>query len=222
MDTMFPAVESGVEVDVRGWSFDLGTELLSCDGIIPGGYSPVYLKATGSADIVLRSGSGLATRTLEVSADGGSALPLTEERGSVFECALEGDCSILTQLMTYQLSALAQYRIMNGWGAFEEYGPLGTASIITADDVVLSYRSCLAAVSSLKLNTGDGGWTSDKDAASYFFEGQELTVDLNAVYANALYGQVDNLVGKVLELFGLQAVIQIVDRIADFIVGGFN
>ncbi len=207
MDNMFPAVESGVEVDVKEWSFDLGTELLTTDASVPNGYSPAYLKATGSADLVLRSGSGLAARTVEISADGGSALPLTEERGSVFKCALEGDCSLLTQLMTYQLSALAQYRIMNGWGAFEYYGPSGTASIITAEDVVLSYRSCLAAVSSLKLNTGDGGWMSSKDAASYFFEGQELEIDLNAVYANALYGLVDNYAGKILELMGSQKVI---------------
>lgn len=85
METMFPSVDGGVEVDVRGWDLKLGTEVLRSSATAPDGYTPAYLKADGTVDLVLRTGSGMAERTVEISADGGSALPLTDERGSVFE-----------------------------------------------------------------------------------------------------------------------------------------
>lgn len=113
--------------------------------------------------------------------------------------------------MTYQLTSLAQYRVMNGWGAFEYAGPTGTLSIITSADVLESYKSCMQAVSSLKLRTCDGGWTSYKDAASYFFDGRTLEMDLNAIYAQALYGMADNIVGKLFDLLGAQQILDALD-----------
>lgn len=107
-----------MEVSAESWSFELENRLLKISDGLSGGYSPSYLQAAGTADLVLRTDTGMASETVCLSADGGSALPLTEERGSVFEYSLEGGCSLISQLMTYQLSALAQYRVINGWGAF--------------------------------------------------------------------------------------------------------
>lgn len=225
MGANFPATDSGITVDVSDWHISLSMSSMQIGGLLSDdGYTPAFLVASGTVDAVFDGDVGSARKTLDVSADAGSALPLTAERGSVFGAALTGSGSLLSQLMTYQLSALAQYRILNGWGG-TEHGADGTWAILGAEDVERSYRSCTSAISSLYLSSADGGWVGGADAASKFLsEGSEgyLTVDLGAIYADALYGMVDDIVLKWFDYFGGGSLLGKIDGIADGIVSGWE
>ncbi|MBE6527174.1 MAG: lamin tail domain-containing protein [Thermoplasmata archaeon] len=215
MERMFPAVDSGVRITVSGWDYSLTSTLLQKDAAMSGeGYTPAYLKASGRAELVMESSSGKASRPVDVEADAGSAFPLTAQRGSLFAHAASGDGSLLSQLMTYQLTSLAQYRVLNGYGSGGYYGDTGTASILTNDDIRESYESCLGAVSSVYLSSPDGEWSGTCDAASVLMSG-ELTLDLNMIYAQALYGVVDDITLRWAEYFGGKELISLLDDVAD-------
>ena len=215
MDRMFPAVTSGMTVTVDGWDYTLTSTLLHRGTPVSAeGYSPAYLKASGTADLVVSGSSGRTSRTVDIEADAGSALPLANERGSLFAGAVRGGGSLLSQLMTYQLTSLAQYRVLNGYGSAVYYGDAGTASIITDDDVLRSYESCRGALSSLYLSTPDGEWSGECDAASLFLSG-DLVLDFNMIYAQALYGAVDDIAARWFEYFGGRELISLIDDVAD-------
>ena len=215
MGRMFPTVASGMTVTVEEWDYTLTSTLLHRGTSVSAeGYSPAYLKASGTADLVVSGSSGKTSRTVDIEADAGSALPLANERGSLFAGAVSGGGSLLSQLMTYQLTSLAQYRVMNGYGAVEYYGDTGTASIITSGDVLRSYESCRGALSSLYMSTSDGIWSGECDAASVFMSG-DLVLDFNMIYAQALYGAVDDIAAKWFDYFGGRELISLIDGVAD-------
>ena len=159
MDTMFPAEDSGVRVTVQ--SYEMGLEVqdlrMSSGYYAADGYVPAFIKAQGTVEAVFESESGTSHRTLYVVSDGSGALPLSSEAGTMFENILEDGGSVLSQMVSYQLTALAQYRIMNGYGAFAYYGDYGTDSVITEDDVRDAYSRALRAVESIVFRDADGG-----------------------------------------------------------------
>ena len=103
-------------------------ELNECDG--DGRF------AIGSHDL-LEAVKGFSEQpiTFEVDTDGSYDLPLAVERGSLFESMAGGGGISLSQMMEYQLQALAEYRILNGYGSQSAYGGMGTHGILTAEDV---------------------------------------------------------------------------------------
>ncbi len=141
MEDHFPMGSGNVTADLLDHSFDLKVESMEMlqYGEEVGGFTPAYLRGIGSMTLKVHSDYGSSEKEIEISTDGSYALPLASERGSVFErMTADGGISI-SQIMSYELESLAQYRVLNGYGAKTQYGIKGTESIITADDVRNAY-----------------------------------------------------------------------------------
>lgn len=220
MDTMFPAEDSGVRVTVQ--SYEIGLEVqdlrMSSGYYAADGYVPAFIKAQGTVEAVFESESGTSHRTLYVVSDGSGALPLSSEAGTMFENILEDGGSVLSQMVSYQLTALAQYRIMNGYGAFAYYGDYGTDSVITEDDVRDAYSRALRAVESIVFRDADGGlMTGRADLAKAMVGDAEgrMQVNVSAVYAQALAAVADGIVGKWFDYFLGNKVLRLCDYVDD-------
>lgn len=202
MGSNFPNSDRGVSVSVRDYEFILEAESLkmSSSDTFTEGFTPSYLKATGHYTADFISGSGTVLRTTEISTDGTCALPLVVEQGSLFDIMVSGEGSALSQMMTHQLTALAQYRVLNGYGALGEHGSMGTASIITAGDVKAAYESSLRVLNLLVFRCAPDDMSADMeqvDLADYFIaKDGDLKIDLSAVYSQALISIMDDLVLK--------------------------
>jgi len=202
MRSNFPATDKGISVSVRDYDFVLEAEALkmtSADAFTDG-FMPSYLKATGHYTANFVSGSGTILRTTEISTDGTCALPLAAEQGSLFEIMVSDDGSALSQMMTHQLTALAQYRVLNGYGALGEYGSMGTSSIITAEDVKAAYDSSVKVLCLLVFRCAPDGLDKNMeriDIADWLIsKSGQIEIDLSAVYSQALISIMDDLVLK--------------------------
>lgn len=215
----FPLYNAGVTVRMldhslvmRNEKMHLGTDILGEDG-----YVPSYLKVDGTMEAEFENEFGKTVKTMRISTDGSCALPLTLETGSLFENAVTGEGSVISQMMTYQLTSLAQHRVINGYGAFSKYGDRGTASIITENDVRAAYSNSIAALECMYFRDGDGreyfGMTDL--ARTLAAENGRISVDLNAVYAQALYGKMDDIVGKWFDYFLGNILVDILDSFDD-------
>jgi len=195
LEYQFPIVENGTHAELGSYEIELGTEPLKLSS--EDGYVPAYLKATGTVRIVISSGMGEMDASLDVSTDGSCTLPLAAEQGSLFErMTSEGSVS-LSEMMSYQLTNLAQVRVMNGYGALNEYGKLGTDSILTKQDVLDAYRSCMEIMEAVCFRDGDLATESVVDPAEMLLSDDgTVTIDLQAVYAQALASLADDVATK--------------------------
>ena len=201
MGSNFPNTDRGVSVSVRDFDFALEAESLkmASDDVLTGGFTPSFLKATGHYTANFISGSGTVMRTTEISTDGTCALPLVAEQGSLFENMVSGEGSALAQMMTHQLTSLAQYRVLNGYGALAEYGSMGTMSIITVEDVRAAYENSLKVLEMLVFRCSSEGLDPGMkriDLADWFVTDGFIEIDLSAVYAQALISIADDVVLK--------------------------
>ena len=217
----FPCMDSGVTVTLIDFDTKLAIESLklTTSDEFTEGYTPSYLIGTGSftAKYVCDSGSSVKTTTIET--DGSCALPLVAEQGSLFKNAITGSGSILAQMMTYQLTALAQYRVLNGYGSLSEYGEMGTVSILTKDDVEQSYRSALSMLELLNFRIYSNGLSPDSkyiDLADYFVaDNGYINIDISAIYSQALISVLDDLCLKWFDYFYGNKILNLVDKISD-------
>jgi len=202
MNSHFPFADKGISVSVRDFEFDLMAESLkmTSSDAFADGFTPSYLKATGHYTANFISGSGTVLRTTEVLTDGTCALPLVAEQGSLFDQMVSSDGSALSQMMMHQLTTLAQYRVLNGYGALGEYGSMGTMSIITAEDVKAAYESSMKVLRLLVFRCASDGLDADMekiDIADWFVSGNNhIEIDLSAVYSQALISIMDDLALK--------------------------
>ncbi|MDR3283310.1 MAG: lamin tail domain-containing protein [Candidatus Methanoplasma sp.] len=221
MDNAFPRNYGGVIVTLGGYETEMIAVPLktSTYDSVSEGFTPSYLKATGSFDAEYVSDSGSAARTTEISTDGSCALPLVAEQGSLFDSMISGDGSVLAQMMTYQLTALAQYRVLNGYGSMAEYGSMGTTSILTSEDVIGAYRSALNVIETLTFRTspegGLGGNTKADLADLLVAEGGHVEMDVSAMYSQALVSVADDLALKWVDYFYGNIICNAVDLILD-------
>ncbi|MDR1954867.1 MAG: lamin tail domain-containing protein [Candidatus Methanoplasma sp.] len=221
MRSNFPYMDRGVSVTIIDFDFVLEAEplkLASSDAFVDG-YTPSYLKATGHYTARFISGSGTSVRTTAISTDGTCALPLVAEKGSLFDVMVSGEGSALSQMMAHQLTALAQYRVLNGYGALAEYGSMGTMSIITPADVTSSYESSMKVLELLVFRCPSEGLGKDIeriDIADIFVsEDGFIELDLSAVYSQALISIADTLALRWFDyLYGNQ-VIDMADWFTD-------
>ena len=197
LEFQFPVRSGGAVAELGSYELDLTAEALSFHSDAgDGGYTPAYLKGTGSIHVTVRSDVGRGEADLEVSTDGSYALPLSAERQSLFESMAGSGGISVSQMMTYQLTSLAQYRVMNGYGAMSEYGQKGTASVITAEDVRAAYRNALEAVSMICFRDGNGTLSGhDRADLSDLLVSEDgvMTLDLSAVYSQALMSVIDDV-----------------------------
>jgi hypothetical protein len=221
MSSAFPRTDAGVRITVSGYSAEMRAKPMRLSGSdsVSDGFSPAYLKAEGHFSAAYESETGVSERTVAISTDGSCALPLVAEMGSLFEGMASGDGSVLAQSMSYQLTALAQYRVLNGYGALAERGSMGTMSILTADDVLEAYRSSLEMLGALTFRTsGDGGLAgrAGADMAGLLASRDGYAeLDLSAAYAQALVSIADDLALKWADYFYGGVVCDAADRILD-------
>jgi len=192
LEYQFPIVENGTRAELDSYEIELGTQPLKLSS--EDGYVPAYLQATGTVRIVISSGMGEMDASLDISTDGSCTLPLAAEQGSLFErMAGEGSVS-LSEMMSYQLTNVAQVRVMNGYGALNEYGKLGTDSILTKQDVLDAYESCMDVLKAICFRDGSLASESAVDPAETMLSDDgTVTIDLQAVYAQALASLADDV-----------------------------
>ena len=166
----FPVADSGVRADLVSHDVELIAENMRdpSSSEVEGGYVPAYLRAVGTLTVDMRTESGKARVDIDISTDGSYALPLVAGQGSMFETMTGSDGGIsLSEMVTYQLTCLAQTRVLNGYGALSGYGDMGTSSIITVDDVRRAYDNALSAIGLIcfRTETGELEMSSGTDLA---------------------------------------------------------
>ncbi len=226
MNFQFPRDTSGVTSKLLGFELDLRTENMKLDGDQTDidGYTPSFLKAVGYATVEFESEVGTSVKTIDVTTDGSCALPLAVNSGSLFSNAISGEGSALTQMVEYQLTSLAQFRVINGYGAFSQYGDKGTSSILTEQDVKNAYKNAIQALECLYFrdSSGETVFGSTDLAKTLILKSGSITVDLNSVYAQALYAKMDNIIGKWFDYFLGNITLQVLDSVTDVIKNAWD
>lgn len=217
IEFQFPIRSGGTVAHLISHDLDLVAEavgLASADGT--GGYTPAYLRGTGTIEVRLESQSGSGSTTITVSTDGSYALPLSAERGSLFESMAGGDGVSVSEMVIHQLTSLAQYRVMNGYGSTSEYGERGTGSIITPEDVEAAYGNALEVVSMICFRDRDNRFAHEGsvDLADILVaEDGVMELDLSAVYAQALMAVIDDVALRWFDYFCGFQVLNELDKI---------
>jgi len=219
--TNYPRNDRGVSVTITDFKFVLEAEplkLVTTDAFADG-YTPSYLRATGYITAKFVCATGTSVKTISISTDGTCALPLVAEKGSLFDLMVSGEGSALSQMMTHQLTALAQYRVLNGYGALAEYGNMGTMSILTSDDVMKSYNNSLKMIELLVFRCPSDGFPANLEridlADVLASKDGYVEIDLSAVYAQALISIIDDLVLKWFDYLYGNLFIDLADKISD-------
>ncbi|MCL2890842.1 MAG: hypothetical protein FWF40_02995, partial [Methanomassiliicoccaceae archaeon] len=227
----FPMLASGAVVDIVSHDIELGIGTLkaAADGsAYTEGVMPSCYRADGDVTMRVTTSSGSVVKDVTVSADGMSALPLLLENVSMFDIAVTGPRTMITELMTYQLSSLAQYRVMSGYGATSEYGARGTNAIITEDDVRLAYRIALSVAETTYLRASSDpeyemiGNSCVDPAELMTFRDGIVDIDISAVFAQTLMSIADDLVLGWMDYFMFSTILNILDTIADSLRSAWN
>ncbi len=216
LEKQFPSFDGAVKITPSDFDVELYTESLRT---VDGGRMPTYLRAEGTLTAKFDNGSGSVERTLNIRSDGSCALPLVEEMGSLFEIGLQGEGSVLSQMMSYQLTSLAQERVIQGYGSLAATGSMGTKQILTAEDVERSYRSCVTALELLCFRDSAEGFLTESghmDLADLIAsEDGFLTMDMGAVYAQALISVADDLILQWADYFYGNVIADFLDKAND-------
>ncbi|MBR2255375.1 MAG: hypothetical protein IJ856_06165, partial [Candidatus Methanomethylophilaceae archaeon] len=203
IDGRFPIDTGGATVSLAGYDISLGVESLRTAGSpdLSDGYTPTYLKAKGTMDLKAETRSGSSTETVTITSDGSYGLPLASGQGSIFENMAGGKGAYLSEIMSAQLTSLAQLRVLNGAGS--EPGPNGLQSVVTREDVSSAYRNAIAAMKMLCFRDGIPDGFPDMDLAQLILEDSgTVSVDLGAVYAQAMLSVIDDLVVRWYDYLG--------------------
>ncbi|MFA6709700.1 MAG: lamin tail domain-containing protein [Candidatus Methanomethylophilaceae archaeon] len=219
----FPMSDRGITARVAQYDVDLNVETLkmSSGDKFTDPSRPSYLRATGYMNVDFISAAGTSSRTVDISADGTSGLPFVVERASEFELSVSGDESALTQLISYQLSSLAQQRVLSGYGAVSEGGERGTSSIITEKDVNDAYRNALSIIEMICFrDTGNDDPLLESavsvDAAEMLaMRDGYIEMDLSAIFSQTLLSMIDTLVIQWMDYFMLDKAVYAMDVISD-------
>ena len=219
--TNYPRTDRGVSVTILDYKFVLEAEplkLVTSDAFADG-YTPSYLRATGYITAKFICATGTSVRTIPISTDGTCALPLVAEKGSLFDMMVSGEGSALSQMMTHQLTALAQYRVLNGYGALAEYGSMGTNSILTTEDVMQSYKNSMRMLELLVFRCPSEDFPAKLErvdlADILVSKDGFVEIDLSAVYAQALISIIDDLVMKWFDYLYGNLIVDLADRVTD-------
>ena len=212
----FPFIERGTTVMLTDKDISLTVANMRSDGT--DGTTPSFLRATGTVSIRYVNAAGSNDTVLRISADGTSGLPFVVNSMTRFELSSCGCASALTEMMTYQLSSLAQTRVLNGYGSISEYGDRGTLSIVTEEDVRESLRLSLSVLEELCFRTnGDSDMNIGRVDTAEFLVSDDgyITVDLSAVMSQALIAAGDQIVIKWFDLMWGSEILDLADRSLD-------
>ena len=223
-DSEFPLNVKGIAVDIidRDIGIDIQSTRVSSNDILAERSVASYLRATGTVKATFSGSAGTTTKTLSINADGTSGLPFIVDCATKFELSTEGSASLLSQLVSYQLSALAQSRIVNGYGLRSVSGGMGTADIITKADVETAFRNALNAVETLCFRSnGQNDRTYIENR--YVDLGEKIVlrngyyeIDIGAILSQALLSIVDEVIMRWMSYFSFDKVAEIIDTIIDY------
>jgi len=221
MKFQFPMSNGVVTARLNEHSINLDSESLKVQsGMSNTASMPIFLYAAGYIDVELSSANESAQKTISISADGSSALPFLVGQVSLFELAVEGETSLLSRMISYQLSSLVQYRIIQGYGSVSEYGMYGTRSILTENDVRNAYRNAMSAIEMLyfRSDSGNAGYAGmekvDMGEMIVANDGY-IELDMAMIYAQTFGGMIDRLVLQWLDYFMITDVLKIIDWLSD-------
>ena len=223
-ESEFPLNVKGVAVDIvdRDIRMDIQSMRMSSNDILAERSVASYLRATGTVEVTFSGNAGTTTRTLDINADGTSGLPFIVDCATKFELSTEGGASLLSQLVSYQLSALAQSRIVNGYGLRSVSGGMGTSDIITRTDVENAFRNALTAVETLCFrNNGQNDRTYVDNRHIDLGEKAVLRngyyeIDIGAILSQALLSIVDEVIMRWMSYFSIDKIVEVIDKIVDF------
>ena len=223
-DTKYPAFNRGVTADVISHDIWLTIESmrLGTEGSGINDTKSTFLRAIGTVTIEFSTESTGTLKTFEVSADATSCLPLVIESATEFELSIEGANSALAQMVDYQLSALVQSRILNGYGAMNIGGSKSVEELITVRDVQKAVRNALDIIETMKFRCNGSGnesflGMSQIDIAEYFVaEDGVVKFDLGAFYGQAIYSKIDEYALSWMEYLGTDLVFEAIDGLNDF------
>ena len=226
----FPMVSGGITAKLIDMDVTLSVESMEIieEGDDVGGYTPAYLRGLGTVTVRASSGFGGTERDLNISTDGSYALPFACEQGSLFERMTEDGGISISQIMLYQLESLAQYRVLNGFGSKSQYGPNGTESIVTADDVRSAYINAVDIVRTICFRDPEGtAVRTDLDASDLL--NPEIVIDRASFYGQCLMSVVDDIALKWFDyLCGNRAIERLDNKLAiqrlalDCLIGFFT
>lgn len=216
----FPNTCKGVVTELEDRSIRLSLENMNLGGEVIGGDSCAsFLSAKGTVTLTFTSESTVSRKTIQVNADATSALPLIAETSTRFELAVGGSGSVLSQMIDYQLNAVASQRIMSSYGMFARGGDFGTSGIITEKDVYQALKNALSVIEKMYFrNTSDGRLTNCAfvDLADLIvLDGGCLVLDVGALLSQAIVQRVDEYALQWLEYLGLDRIVEWIDVIVD-------
>ncbi|MBE6517382.1 MAG: lamin tail domain-containing protein [Thermoplasmata archaeon] len=226
-DTQFPSNNRGVTTDIIEHDIWLTMESVKL-GIEENGTQSAFLRAMGTVTASFSTESTSTIRTLDIVADATSCLPLIVESATEFELSLEGSNSALAQMVDYQLTALAQNRVINGYGLDNLTGKKSTMDIITEDDVRRAIRNALDILETMNFRCNASGNNTllkmtQIDLADYMVvEDGGISFDIGSFYAQAILSNIDSFAFSWMEYIGYDEVFEFIDSVWDIGRNAFN
>ena len=215
IEYQFPMTSHGATIHQTGYAIELNAMPSSFFDSKENGYIPAHLKGTGTISVSIESQSSRLNTELEIYTDGSYSLPLAMERAVLFESMAADGGITLSQMMSGQLAALAEYRIINGYGGLAAYGDKGTNAILTDDDVEEAFKWSMDALTAICFRDGPLSTADSVDLAERLAtQDGSIEIDLSAVYAQALASSVDDLILRWMDyLYGYEIVESLCDRL---------
>ena len=181
---------------------------------------PAYFFLSGNLTVLVRQGREYVQRTHELERPIYVPLPLLQNRLECFGDSFSGQKNDFENVVRYELSALIQSRVLNGYGVSEGNGPLGTAEILTTKDVADAMQVAFVLMQLKSLRTCDPvslkvmeEWLASSGLDPFLLERKgeldpadlflalkgEGTFQLNMILAQGLFASMDALVLKWLD-----------------------
>lgn len=227
--THYPRGLSGFSVTVNGTNVTMMFIRSSIDEIYPElegqgtAYNlttvPVYFALTGNMTVVVEGSGGFIIDYYEVDRNLFLPFPLVANRFQSISNALTGGRCEFENIVRYELSALAQDRVLRGYGLASIHGERGTSEILTTPDVLramnlawlLEQKRYLRSVDPELLSLIEGYTEGDSKGLEDIMKGDldpadlllssygSIGYDMGLILSQSLYAISDLLVLKWLE-----------------------
>jgi len=229
LESNFPTTCKGVKTEILDSDIRLTAETLKTEGDAFSSDSRLaYLKAVGEVEVRHISDSTVTTDVLEISADATSGLPLLLDCATRFELSTTGNNSALTQMMEYQLTALGQERIAQGFGMTSAGGKTGTTAIITEADVKRAYDHSITILQSMLFNSNgnndsrflNGGHVDIAELVT--LDDGCITVNIGSLYSQSILSGIDEYVVQWMDYLCLDLGFTVIDTLNDWEIEAYE
>ena len=197
------------------------------------GSVPAYFVILGNFSVNVSCSDGMLTRTVEVEQDVYVPLPLLTYRLDRLSSTLAPRGEV-ENMVRYELAALAQFRVLHGYGSTAETGQFSTEAVLTTEDVIKAVE--LAVVlqelrffqDASQMSVGPFGNDIDLlglegnvDPADLFLRlCTEGGIDVAGLVAQSLYARADAIVLKWMDYLGLLTIPNEMEELYETVEGG--